>query len=129
MPRKLISSGSIFEDEAAYSRAVVDGDYVFVAGTTGYDYRTMSMSEDVVEQSEQCFENIISALEQAGSSLDEVVRVHYILADVSDFDKVIHVVKKYFDKARPAGTIFEARLVDECIKIEIEVTARLSCTK
>ena len=127
--RKLISSGSQFEDQAAYSRAVVDGDYVFVAGTTGYDYQTMDISEDVIEQTEQCFVNIVSALEQAGSSLDQVVRVHYILANVKDFDSVIHVVRKYFHNIKPAGTIFEAKLVDDCIKIEIEVTARLVCNK
>ncbi len=126
MTRKLISSGSEFEEKVGYSRAVVDGDTVFVAGTTGYDYTAMSISDDLIEQAEQCFINIEKALLEAGSSLDDIVRVHYILPDRADFEPCWPVLKKYLGKARPAATMFVAGLVDERIKIEIEVTARVS---
>lgn len=126
MTRKLISSGSEFEEKVGYSRAVVDGDTVYVAGTTGYDYTAMSISDDLIEQAEQCFINIEKALLEAGSSLDDVVRVHYILPDRLDFEPCWPVLKKYLGKARPAATMFVAGLVDERMKIEIEVTARLS---
>jgi enamine deaminase RidA (YjgF/YER057c/UK114 family) len=122
--RKLISSGSEFEENVGYSRAVVDGDTIFVAGTTGYDYAAMSISDDVVEQAEQCLKNIEKALLEADSSLDDVVRVHYILPDRLDFEPCWPVFKKYLGKARPAATMFVAGLVDERIKLEIEVTAR-----
>jgi enamine deaminase RidA (YjgF/YER057c/UK114 family) len=122
--RKLISSGSEFEENVGYSRAVVDGDTIFVAGTTGYDYAAMSISDDVVEQAEQCLKNIEKALLEAGSSLDDVVRVHYILPDRLDFEPCWPVFKKYLGKARPAATMFVAGLVDERMKLEIEVTAR-----
>jgi enamine deaminase RidA (YjgF/YER057c/UK114 family) len=128
LTRKLISSGSEFEDKIGYSRAVVDGDTVYVAGTTGYDYATMSISDDPIEQAEQCFINIEKALLEAGSSLDDVVRVHYILPDRLDFEPCWPVLKKYLGKARPAATMFVADLVDERIKIEIEVTARVNST-
>ena len=128
MTRKLISSGSEFEEKVGYSRAVVDGKTVYVAGTTGYDYATMSISEDPIEQAEQCFINIEKALLEAGSSLDDVVRVHYILPDRLDFEPCWPVLKKYLGRARPAATMFVASLVDERIKIEIEVTARVSST-
>jgi enamine deaminase RidA (YjgF/YER057c/UK114 family) len=124
LTRKLISSGSEFEENVGYSRAVVDGDTIFVAGTTGYDYATMSISDDIIEQAEQCLINIEKALLEAGSSLDDVVRVHYILPDRLDFEPCWPVLKKYLGKARPAATMFVAELVDERIKIEIEVTAR-----
>jgi enamine deaminase RidA (YjgF/YER057c/UK114 family) len=126
LTRKLISSGSEFEEKVGYSRAVVDGDTVYVAGTTGYDYTAMSISDDLIEQAEQCFINIEKALLEAGSSLDDVVRVHYILPDRLDFEPCWPVLKKYLGKARPAATMFVAGLVDERMKIEIEVTARLS---
>ena len=126
MTRKLISSGSEFEEKVGYSRAVVAGDTVYVAGTTGYDYVTMSISEDLIEQADQCFINIEKALLEAGSSLDDVVRVHYILPDRLDFEPCWPVFKKYLGKARPAATMFVAGLVDERMKIEIEVTARVS---
>jgi enamine deaminase RidA (YjgF/YER057c/UK114 family) len=128
LTRKLISSGSEFEEKVGYSRAVVDGDTVYVAGTTGYDYATMSISDDPIEQAEQCFINIEKALLEAGSSLDDVVRVHYILPDRLDFEPCWPVLKKYLGRARPAATMFVADLVDEHIKIEIEVTARVSST-
>lgn len=126
MTRKLISSGSEFEEQVGYSRAVVDGDTVYVAGTTGYDYTAMRISDDLIEQAEQCFTNIEKALLEAGSSLDDVVRVHYILPDRLDFEPCWPVFKKYLGKARPAATMFVAGLVDERMKIEIEVTARVS---
>ena len=126
MTRKLISSGSEFEEKVGYSRAVVAGDTVYVAGTTGYDYATMSISDDPIEQAEQCFINIEKALLEAGSSLDDVVRVHYILPDRLAFEPCWPVLKKYLGRARPAATMFVADLVDERMKIEIEVTARVS---
>jgi len=125
LTRKLISSGSEFEEQVGYSRAVVDGDTVYVAGTTGYDYTAMSISDDLIEQAEQCFINIEKALLEAGSSLDDVVRVHYILPDRLDFEPCWPVLKKYLGKARPAATMFVAGLVDERMKIEIEVTAKV----
>ena len=126
MTRKLISSGSIFEEKIGYSRAVVDGDYVFVAGTTGYDYQTMTISDDVVEQAEQCFRNIEKVLAEAGSGFDRVVRVHYIFTDRKDHEPCWPVFRKHLGTARPAATMFVAGLADEKMKIEIEVTARIS---
>ena len=128
MNRKLISSGSEFESKIGYSRAVVDGDYVFVSGTTGYDYESMSISANAVEQTEQCFKNIEKALHEAGSCLDRIVRVHYIVPDKSDFEPCWPIFKKYLGKARPAATMFVAGLLDEKMKIEIEVTARVNNT-
>lgn len=128
MNRKLISSGSEFESKIGYSRAVVDGDYVFVSGTTGYDYQAMTISANVVEQAEQCFKNIAAALEKAGSRLDQIVRVRYILPDRSDFEPCWPVCKKYLGRARPAATIIVAGLFNDKMKIEIEVTARLTPT-
>jgi enamine deaminase RidA (YjgF/YER057c/UK114 family) len=125
MTRRLIASGSTFETEVAYSRAVVDGDWVFVAGTTGFDYSTMSISEDIVEQTEQAFRNIEAALLQAGSALRDVVRVTYILPNAKDFPRCWPVLRKYFGEIRPAATMISAGLVDEKILIEIEVTARI----
>ena len=125
MPRKLISSGSEFENKVGYSRAVVEGDFVFVSGTTGYDYRAMTISDDAVEQAEQCFVNIREALEQAGSSLADVVRVTYILPDRDDFESCWPVLEKWLGEIRPAATMFEARLLNDDIRIEIQVTARM----
>ena len=126
MNRKLISSGSEFESKIGYSRAVVDGDYVFVSGTTGFDYESMSISENPAEQADQCFKNIEKALLEAGSSLDQVVRVHYIFPEKSDFEPCWPIFKKYFKKACPAATMFVAGLLDERMKLEIEVTARVN---
>ena len=126
MNRKLISSGSEFESKIGYSRAVVDGDYVFVSGTTGYDYESMSISDNSVEQADQCFKNIEKALLEAGSSLDQVVRVHYIFPNKSDFKPCWPIFKKYLGRACPAATMFVAGLFDEKMKLEIEVTARVS---
>ena len=124
MTRQLISSGSTFEQEIGYSRAVVDGDWVFLSGTTGFDYTTMSISDSLVEQTEQCLENIVSALRQAGSSLDDVVRVTYVLPNGADFAQCWPVLRKYFGEVRPAAMMISAGLADPRIKIEIEVTAR-----
>lgn len=126
MARRLISSGSTFEQEMGYSRAVVDGDWVFVAGTTGFNYDAMTISGDVVEQAEQCFVNISRALNEAGSSIADVVRVRYILPRVEDFEPCWPVLRKYFADVRPAATMMQAGLSDPRMKIEIEVTARKS---
>src|SRR4051812_24514960 len=123
MKRQLISSGSSFEREIGYSRAVVQGDWVFVAGTTGFDYTTMSIADGVVEQTEQCIKNIASALHQAGSSLNDVVRVTYVLPDGAKFAECWPVLRKYFGEIRPAATMISAGLADARMKIEIEVTA------
>ena len=124
MHRKLISSGSEFERKVGYSRAVVEDGFVFVSGTTGYDYRTMRISEDVVEQAEQCFVNIRQALEQAGSSIADIVRVTYILPNRDDFEPCWPVLAKWLGDIRPAATMFEARLMNDDMKIEIQVTAK-----
>ncbi len=122
--RQRISSGSRFEAEIGFSRALVDGDWVFVSGTTGFDYKTMTISSDVVEQAEQCMRNIVAALEEAGVSVRDVVRVRYILPDANDFPKCWPTLKKYFGDTRPAATMFTAGLIEPSIRIEIEVTAR-----
>jgi enamine deaminase RidA (YjgF/YER057c/UK114 family) len=125
MTRRLISSGSTFETQIGYSRAVVDGDWVFVSGTTGFDYATMTLSDDVVAQAEQTFRNIESALRQAGSSLADVVRVTYILPNAEEFQACWPVLRRYFGDTRPAATMISAGLVDKRLRIEIEVTARI----
>jgi enamine deaminase RidA (YjgF/YER057c/UK114 family) len=122
--RRLISSGSTFERDIGYSRAVVDGDWIFISGTTGFDYTKMTISESVVEQAEQCFRNIAKALEEAGACLSDAVRVRYILPHVADFEPCWPVLRKYLGDVRPAATMIEAGLSDPRIKIEIEITAR-----
>ena len=124
MPRRLISSGSSFEREIGFSRAVVDGEWIFVSGTTGFDYRTMTISDTLTEQTEQCLRNIQSALEQAGASLGDVVRVTYILPKGEDFPQCWPILRKYFGDVRPAATMISAGLADPRMRIEIEVTAR-----
>jgi enamine deaminase RidA (YjgF/YER057c/UK114 family) len=123
MARQLISSGSTFEEEIGYSRAVVDGNWVFVSGTTGYDYKTMTISDSLADQTEQCLRNIQSALEQAGSSLRDVVRVTYVLPKASDFPQCWPILKKYLGNVRPAAMMISAGLADPRMQIEIEVTA------
>jgi len=123
MDRKRIGSGSTFEKEIGYSRAVVAGDWVFVSGTTGFDYSTMTISGDIVAQTEQCLRNIQAALTQAGSKLEDVVRVTYILPDGSQFERCWPTLRKYFGEVRPAATMISAGLAEPRIKIEIEVTA------
>jgi len=124
MNRRLISSGSSFEREIGYSRAVVDGDWIFVSGTTGFDYRSMTISESLTEQTEQCLRNIQSALEQAGATLQDVVRVRYILPRGDEFPQCWPILRRYFEDVRPAATMIAAGLADPRIRIEIEVTAR-----
>ena len=121
--KRLISSGSTFEVDAAYSRAVVVDDWVFVAGTTGFDYSNMTISDDIVEQTEQCLRNIQSALAQAGSSIDDVVRVHYILPVMEDYAFCQPILRNWFCNIRPAATTIAAGLLDSRMRIEIEVTA------
>ena len=123
MSRKLISSGSSFEAQIGYSRAVVTGDWVFVAGTTGFDYAAMTISEDCAEQAEQCLRNIDAALREAGSSMAEVVRVTYMLPDADDFEPCWPVLQRWFGDVRPAATMIACGLADPRMKIEIEVTA------
>ena len=123
MQRKLISSGSPFETEIGYSRAVVQGDWIFVSGTTGFDYSTMTISERIDEQCEQCLKNIEAALVEAGGSMKDVVRVHYIVPSAEDFSKCWPILRKYFGDVRPAATMISARLLDPKMLIEIEVTA------
>lgn len=123
MKRKLISSGSSFEEKIGYSRAVVQGNWVFVSGTTGYNYKDMTISDDIAKQTEQCLLNIESALEQANASLSDVVRVTYILPEANEFEKCWPVLKHFFGDIRPAATMISAGLADDKMKIEIEVTA------
>lgn len=122
--RKLISSGSTFENEIGYSRAVVEGDWVFVSGTTGYNYADMTISDDVVEQAEQCLKNIEHALKQADSKMEDIVRVMYILPNADDFKLCWPILRKYFGDIRPAATMISAGLADKKMKIEIQVTAK-----
>ncbi|HTL39976.1 MAG TPA: RidA family protein [Pseudolysinimonas sp.] len=123
MTRRLISSGSVFEAQMGYSRAVVAGDWVFVSGTTGFDYATMTISEDIAEQTAQALRNIAGALEQAGSSLADVVRVTYVLPDGTEFEKCWPAMREAFGEVRPAAMMIQAGLADPRMKIEIEVTA------
>jgi enamine deaminase RidA (YjgF/YER057c/UK114 family) len=124
MARTLVSSGSTFERDIGYSRAVVDGDWVFVSGTTGFDYATMTIASGIVEQAEQCLRNIEAALGAAGAAMADVVRVHYILPVAADFPECWPVLRSWFGEIRPAATMFSAGLADPRMRIEIEVTAR-----
>jgi enamine deaminase RidA (YjgF/YER057c/UK114 family) len=123
MKRKLISSGSTFEEKIGYSRAVVQGDWIFVSGTTGYNYETMTISKSITEQTEQCLLNIKNTLEQADARLSDIVRVTYILPNADDFELCWPILKKYLGSIKPAATMFSAGLADEKMKIEIQVTA------
>ena len=123
MNRQWITSGSTFEAQIGYSRAVVAGDWVFVSGTTGFDYTNMTISDDVVTQAEQCLQNIATALAEAGCTLDDVVRVNYVLPDGADFEPCWPVLRQHFGKAKPAAMVITAGLLDPRMKIEIEVTA------
>ena len=124
MPRKLIRSGSSFEEAIGYSRAVVDGEWIFVSGTTGFDYTTMSIADDLVGQTEQCLKNIESALREADATLANVVHALYIVPDAAQFEQCWPVLRKYFGTVRPAATMISAGLADPRMKIEIQVTAR-----
>ena len=123
--RRLISSGSTFEQGIGYSRAVVDGDWVFVSGTTGFDYATMTIADDVTQQAEQCLRNIEQALAEAGATFADVVRTRYILPDPADFPACWPALRRAFGQTRPAATMIAAGLADPRMRIEIEVTARL----
>ena len=123
MTRKLISSGSPFEKNIGYSRAVVRDNWVFVSGTTGFDYATMAISDDVAEQAEKCLRTIASVLKEAGSGMEDVVRVTYVLPDAADFEACWPVLRQYFGEIRPAAMMISAGLADPRMKIEIEVTA------
>ena len=124
MTRRLITSGSTFEQEIGYSRAVVDGDWIFVSGTTGFDYHSMTIADGIVDQTEQCLRNIESALAQAGATLRDVVRVTYIVPNAAEFPACWPTLRKYFGNVRPAATMIAAGLTDPRMRIEIEVTAR-----
>jgi len=123
MQRTLISSGSPFETEIAYSRAVVQGDWVFVSGTTGFDYQSMTIADDIETQTEQCLLNIAAALAQAGASLADVVRVTYVLPDGSQFPRCWPVLRRHLGEVRPAAMMISAQLLDPRMRIEIEATA------
>jgi len=123
MTRRLISSGSKFEQDIGYSRAVVDGEWVFVSGTTGFNYATMTIEDDLVAQCEQTLKNIGAALEQAGAGFDDVVRVHYLITPGEDFERCWPVVGRVFGNVRPAIVVMVVGLTDPRMKIEIEVTA------
>ena len=123
MARRLISSGSTFEKSIGYSRAVMDGDWVFVSGTTGFDYSNMTIQDDAVAQCEQALKNIEAALKQAGASFSDVVRVHYLMTDAADFERCWPAMGKAFGDVRPSCTAMVVGLVDPRMKIEIEVTA------
>jgi enamine deaminase RidA (YjgF/YER057c/UK114 family) len=126
MSRRLISSGSTFEQEIGFSRAVVDGEWVFVSGTTGFDYKSMTISDSLIEQTDQCLRNIESALAEAGASLRDVVRVTYVLPNAAEFRDCWPILRKYFGDIRPAAMMISAGLADPRMRIEIEVTARRS---
>jgi enamine deaminase RidA (YjgF/YER057c/UK114 family) len=123
MTRRFVEQGSTFETRIGYSRAVVDDPWVFVSGTTGFDYSTMEIPSDVVAQTEQALANIDAALREAGASAADVVRVRYFLPDPDDFEPCWPAVRRYFGEARPAATMLVVGLADPRMKIEIEVTA------
>ena len=129
MSRRLISSGSTFEQEIGYSRAVVEGEWVFVSGTTGFDYSTMTIADDLSAQTEQCLKNIQAALAQAGATLKDVVRVLYILPKAEEFPECWPILRQYFGEIRPAATMIAAGLSDPRMKIEIQVTAKMATNK
>jgi enamine deaminase RidA (YjgF/YER057c/UK114 family) len=122
--RRLISSGSPFEAQAGFSRAVVDGEWIFVAGTTGFDYARMTIAEDPAEQTQQAFRNVESALAEAGATLADAVRVRYYVPNAADWAAIVPVLCEVFGAIRPAATALFCGLVDPRVKIEIEVTAR-----
>ena len=123
MTRKLISSGSSFEAKIGYSRAVVAGDWIFVSGTTGFDYATMTIADDLATQTDQCLKNIDAALREAGAGFADIVRVTYLLPSAADFAPCWPVLRRWFGEVRPAAMMISAGLADPRMKIEIEVTA------
>lgn len=129
MSRRLISSGSEFEKTIGYSRAVVDGEWVFVSGTTGFDYAAGTISEDVAEQTRQTLRNIDAALIEAGASMTDIVRANYIITDSDDWPAVSAELGNVFADIRPAATAIIAGLVDPRMKVEIQVTAKRQTTE
>jgi len=123
MTRKLINSGSTFEKEIGYSRAVVQDNWVFVSGTTGYNYTTMTIADSIEKQTEQCLVNIQTALHEANAKMEDIVRITYILPNASEFEKCWPILRKYLGKIQPAATMFSAGLANPNMKIEIQVTA------
>lgn len=123
MERQRVSSGSAYEEEFAYSRAVASGDWVFVSGTTGFDYASMTVPVGIVAQAAQCFRNISAALAQAQATLDDVVRVTYYVPDAAEFAACGPLIREHLGTARPAATMVQAGLIDPRLRIEIEVTA------
>jgi enamine deaminase RidA (YjgF/YER057c/UK114 family)/catechol 2,3-dioxygenase-like lactoylglutathione lyase family enzyme len=129
MTRTRISSGSRFEEQIGYSRGVVvddkaGGDWVFLSGTTGYDYAAMTIADDVVAQAEQTFRNIDAALAKAGATMDDVVEAWFIVPNPADWEPCWPVIHKWLGRAKPTSTLFHARLQTEAMKIEIKVTAK-----
>jgi enamine deaminase RidA (YjgF/YER057c/UK114 family) len=125
MPRRLISTGSPFEKAAGYSRAVIDGDFAFVAGTTGYDYSTMTMPSDLTDQARNCFKTIEAALVEAGLAMTDIVRATYYITDAKDADTLFAVTGEILGNIRPASTLLVvAGLYKPEMKVEIEVTAK-----
>lgn len=124
--KRHISSGSKFEAEIGYSRAVIQDGWIFISGTTGYDYATMTLPADVETQCANALATVAGVLKQAGSSLDDVVRARYILPDRADFPKLWPQLSQAFGTARPAATMFQAQLMEPELKFEIEITARVS---
>lgn len=129
MSRRLISSGSEFEKTTGYSRAVVDGEWVFVSGTTGFDYAAGTISEDAAEQTRQTLRNIEAALVEAGASMADVVRANYIITDGEDWPVISAELGNVFGDIRPAATAIIAGLVDPRMKVEIQVTAKRQTTE
>jgi enamine deaminase RidA (YjgF/YER057c/UK114 family) len=123
--RRLISTGSSFEERIGYSRAVVDGEWIFVSGCTGFDYSSMRLAEGVVAQAEQAMQNVDAALREAGSSMADVVRVTYVLPDRAEFEPCWPTLQRWFGDVRPAATMLMCELLDPEMRIEIEVTARM----
>ena len=123
MLRKNIFSGSQFEDQINFCRAVVVGNTIYVSGTTGFDYSTMAISDSIIDQTEQCFKNIKNALKEADADLDDIVQILYILPDKSLFSQCWPILKKYLGNNKPAATFISAGLVDYRMKIEIQVVA------
>jgi enamine deaminase RidA (YjgF/YER057c/UK114 family) len=126
--RRRISSGSTFEEQIAYSRAIVSGEWVFVSGCTGFDYSTMSLPDDVVGQAEQAMRNVEAALLDSDAAVSDVVRVHYLLPDRSDFEPCWPTLQRWFGGVRPAATMMVCGLLDQRMRIEIEVTAHVPAT-
>ena len=121
--RRLISSGLPFEAQIGYSRAVVAGPWVFMSGTTGFDYKSMTIADNVLEQAEQCFRNVAGVLEQAGVAFADVVRITYLVTRREDFEPIWPVLQHYLGEVRPACTVIVAQLLDPRMLIEVEVTA------